>query len=208
MLTFFARPWTLPSRITSRDCSISRRTEMVTGSGLLVTWLLVVLLVPLPCALSTLWIMPVLVLQMMPRLPRREEETGNLMVLLMFTARPWQQMVLLGCTVDLTSHVWVSLSTVVCTLGCTIQWSLLFWPEIWRLVTDLSICFCFYVLLVGFLLVWPGLVLLTISIILVPLAAGCYCFEFHISSMIRVVGGECTGHFLSGLLPFSWSHYE
>jgi hypothetical protein len=92
---------------------------MAIGSGLLVTWHLVVLLVPHHYSLSILWIMPEPVLQMIPRLQRREGR-GNSMAWLMSTRRPCNQMVLLGFTVDLTFHVLVLLCTVVCILECMI----------------------------------------------------------------------------------------
>ena len=119
----FYRRWTLRSKITSRGFSTSRRTGMVTGSGLLVTWDLEVLLVLLPFSLCTLLTMHVPVSPMTPRQPRKEVK-GSSMVLLMSTRRLSSLMVLLGFTVDSTSPVLVSLSTVVSTLVCTTLWSL------------------------------------------------------------------------------------
>lgn len=133
VFNFSSRPWTLLSKITLRGCSTSRKTGMATGNGLQVTWLLVVLLVPLPCSLSTLWIMPEPVLQMMPRL-RRREEGGNSMALSMSTGRPSNRMVLLAFTVASTFLVLASLCTVVYTLECMTHWSQCSWLEICRLV--------------------------------------------------------------------------
>jgi len=114
-----SRHWTLLSKITSRGFSTSRRTEMVTGNGLPVTWHLEVLLVPHPSCLFTLLIMPVLVLPMILRQLRKVEK-GSSMVLLMFTRRLLLLMELLGFTVVSTSLVLESLSTVVCTSDCMI----------------------------------------------------------------------------------------
>jgi len=137
-----ARPWTLHSKITSRGFSTSRKTRMATGSGLLVTWHLEVLLVPLPFSLCTLLTMHVPVLPMTPSLPRREEVKGSSMVLLMSTRRPSSQMVLLDFTVVSTSRVLVSLSTVVSTLDCTTLWSLSSSLETCRFVWALFLYIC------------------------------------------------------------------
>jgi hypothetical protein len=59
---------------------------MAIGSGSLETWHLVVLLVARHYSLFILWIMPEHVLQMMPRLEKREGR-GNSMVWLMSTGR-------------------------------------------------------------------------------------------------------------------------
>lgn len=91
---------------------------MATGNGLLVTWDLVVLLVPPLYSLSTPWTMLEPVWQTMPRLQRREER-GSSMAWSMSTRRHSNLMALLVSIVDSTSHVLASLSTAVCTLECT-----------------------------------------------------------------------------------------
>ena len=146
MLVFLSpRPWTSHSRTTSRGSSTSRRTGMVTGSGLLATLPLVVLLVLPPCFSCTPLTMRGQGWPMMPRQPR-EEVKGNSMVLSMSTARHSSLMVLLGFTVDLTSLVLESSYTVVCTLGCTILSSQLSSPAasrfVWTSVSSSVLC-CF-----------------------------------------------------------------
>ena len=148
MLVFLSpRPWTSHSRTTSRGSSTSRRTGMVTGSGLLATLPLVVLLVLPPCFSCTPLTMRGQGWPMMPRQPR-EEVKGNSMVLLMSTARLSSLMVLLGFTVGLTSLVLESLCTVVCTSGCTILSSQLSSQAASRFVRTsviFSSVFCYFV---------------------------------------------------------------
>jgi len=137
------RLWTLHLRTTSRGFSISRRTEMATGSGLLATWPLVVLLVHRPFCLFTLLTMPVPVLPMMLRLQRRVER-DNSKVLLMSTGRHWHLMALLVSTVVLISHVLESSCIVVCILDCTILWNQLSSPDHCRLVFCPYDCYLWY----------------------------------------------------------------
>jgi len=140
------RLWTLHSRTISRGYSTSRRTEMATGSGLLATWPLEVLLVHHPSFSFTPLTMPVPVLPMMLRLQRREER-DNSRVFLMSTGRHWHLMVLPVSTVVLTSHVLESSCIVVCILDCTIPWNQLSSLDHCRLVFCPYYCYLSYMVL-------------------------------------------------------------
>ena len=117
------RPLTLPSRISSRLFSVSRRPT-VTGLGSLVTLLPVVLPVVPPFSSSTLLITPVPVLLTMLR-PLRAVVRDSSTVLLMSTRRLLLLMVLLVSTVVSVLPLLVLLSTVVFTSVFTTLLSLL-----------------------------------------------------------------------------------
>lgn len=104
---------------------------MATGSGLLGIWHLEEQLVLHPCYLFIPWIMLEHGWPMMQRQLKRVVR-GSLMVWLMFTGKPLNQMVLLAYIVDSTYLVLELLCTVGSILECMILLNLWFWLVVYR----------------------------------------------------------------------------